>query len=99
MNLAKGRRAHHNIPWKFNDHPLVQQASKGGFNVNNGLDNGTDLSETFHKGFRDWHRAYNEAVKSDLDSLWRPNMSPEEAAAVLKAMSERLWEMLKQCDN
>ncbi|MEG2269128.1 MAG: AHH domain-containing protein, partial [Acinetobacter sp.] len=50
-------QAHHIIPWELRSHPLIQRASKGGFNIN-GSENGVRLAN--HRGS---HQYYTQRVK------------------------------------
>ena len=53
-------------------------------------------SATVPGGFPDWHRKYNDAVKEDLDKLYDPNMSPEDAADLMRRYSDFMRDLLNK---
>jgi hypothetical protein len=80
--------AHHIIPWEFNDHPVVEAAARGGFNMN-GVENGVLLSRDVHpQGFK--HPQYSMEVETLLDDLHTINISDTQTANVLRAVTDRL---------
>jgi hypothetical protein len=81
-------RPHHIIPLQTSDHPVVQAAARGGFNMN-GANNGTNLAFRVHpQGSR--HPRYNAAVRTLLDNLAARNLTDIQAAAEVQAISDRL---------
>ena len=88
-------QAHHIIPWQLRTHPLVQRASKGGFNIN-GAENGVRLAN--HNGS---HRYYNQRVADYLNQLQKtnPNMTNQQAANSLKNFTNELRATLRKMDQ
>lgn len=90
LNSQSDAVAHHLIPWKFRDHPLVEKAASGGFNIN-GFENGVNItvSSGRHKGP---HLRYNDAIETVLDSVHRnyPDMTSRQAQVVLSNYASML---------
>lgn len=70
---ADGKQAHHIVPKALQTHPLVQRATKGGFNINE-RSNGVLLQgkagygrPVIHSGS---HPNYTARVKATLDGIW-----------------------------
>lgn len=91
----KAHEAHHIIPWQLRTHPLVQRASKGGFNIN-GAENGVRLAN--HRGP---HQYYTKRVTDYLNHLEKtnPNMTNQQAANSLKKFTNELKTTLRKMDQ
>jgi hypothetical protein len=88
-----GLSAHHLIPWEFKDHPVVQAAARGGFNMN-GVENGVLLPRAVHpQGFK--HPQYNSQVGALLDDLQTLNLSDGQAAKALQSVADTLGRRLR----
>ena len=76
------------IPWELRNHPLVQKAARGGFNIN-GVNNGIRLPLTQHLGS---HPKYSMAVLTKLESLnaLMPNATPFEAHVMIQDYVDQL---------
>ncbi len=100
-DVPEGMSANHNIPWGLRNHPAVRKAADAGWNINT-KNNGTALPGKLHDGWRnwhDWHKAYNEFAKKQLDNLWKrsKDRSPAEIAEDLQALADRLGQLAQQC--
>jgi hypothetical protein len=81
-------RPHHIITWEMKDHPVVQAAARGGFNIN-GANNGINLPLTVHpQGAR--HPRYNAAIGQLLDNLKSLNLTDVETAVEVQTLVDRL---------
>jgi len=92
---GSGGQAHHIIPWQLRTNPLVQKASKGGFNTN-GAENGVRLSN--HRGP---HQYYSIRIENYLNNVNRtyPNMTNEEAAKYLVNFNREMRVTLRNMDK
>lgn len=86
------RQAHHIIPWKMANDPIVQKAAQKNFHLN-GLANGIPLSPVQHAD--GGHAAYIERIRDEVATYLVSkggiqNVSPDEAATFLNSVIARI---------
>ncbi|MGW8122673.1 AHH domain-containing protein [Roseivirga echinicomitans] len=92
MNItSRSQRAHHIIPWRFNEHPVIQAAAKSakGWHPNDIL-NGAAVAKARHNGS---HEVYDTYVNSRLQSFisaQNGNIDPDMAYNFLKSLAEEI---------
>ncbi len=93
------RRAHHIIPWRFNDNPIVQAAAKitEGWHPNSLL-NGKAVEYFRHSGS---HGTYDTWIRNQLDEMIRAGVhnNPQVAYNKLKELADLLKEIIDANPN
>jgi A nuclease family of the HNH/ENDO VII superfamily with conserved AHH len=98
QRVVSNAQAHHIIPWQSRNHPVVQAAARGGFNINNGAHNGVNMTQRTggqhhtninHRGN---HARYNAAMNGILDNIQRqnPNATPQQYAQILLQVTAQM---------
>ncbi|MBI2422018.1 MAG: AHH domain-containing protein [Candidatus Hydrogenedentes bacterium] len=92
-----GGQVHHIMPWALRNHPLIQQAARGGFNIN-GSNNGIRLTLAQHIGS---HSQYNATIQVRLDEILQsnPDISEIDAANAVQSYTDQLRESLLTASN
>jgi A nuclease family of the HNH/ENDO VII superfamily with conserved AHH len=89
MSTPAGQRAHHLIPWQWRGHPVVQQAARGGFNINgrgNGLNVSTGQQPASHYHY---NRRVGEAL-AQFKARYPTGVSDRQAADWLYRFAQQL---------
>lgn len=88
---SRSQRAHHIIPWRFNEHPVIQAAAKSakGWHPNDIL-NGAAVAKARHAGS---HGRYDAYVESQLESIrlqFLGNLDSPQVYEKVKELAESL---------
>ncbi len=89
-----GKQAHHMVPWKFGDHPLIQKAanSKEGWHMNQ-FANGLPLNSSNHLN---GHSVYSDTIEAILNRPEYRNLSGNEAHELLNSLGEHIRRLNEQ---
>jgi hypothetical protein len=92
LDIESGQEAHHLIPWKLRNEPIVQKASEAGFHMNEAY-NGLAMTAPHHIG---GHPEYTATVLKKLKQLYYPKITAEEAYDAVMYVADSMRNYITQ---
>jgi A nuclease family of the HNH/ENDO VII superfamily with conserved AHH len=97
LSTSDARIAHHILPWKFWDHPLIQKLakSKNSFHLNERY-NGIALNAIQHAGS---HEAYSTRIFNALEGIRQKNLPDDDAFREIKNLIDKITTAINNNPN